>query len=121
MSSTATTTATVAHVSSDPAALSKLKLRGQSPTSAETTSRNTSSTAVPAEDYPYTEFLPSYDANFKLAPLEPFEHVDPGLAALGDANPREFLQGATERVLSPKFGSEIEGIQLSKLDTKAKG
>ncbi|KAI9637152.1 alpha-ketoglutarate-dependent sulfonate dioxygenase, partial [Dioszegia hungarica] len=71
--------------------------------------------------YPYAKFLPSYDPGLKLPPLEPFEHVDPGHAALLDANPRSFLDGAKETSLTPKFGSEIEGIQLSQLDARAKG
>ncbi|RSH89752.1 hypothetical protein EHS25_001738 [Saitozyma podzolica] len=75
---------------------------------------------VPGPDYKYARFLPSYDQSFKLPPLEPFEHTDPGLAALNDPEPRSFLQGAQVTELSPNFGSEVEGIQLSKLDQRAK-
>ena len=69
----------------------------------------------PGPDYAYAKFLPSFDQNYKLPPLEPFEHVDPGHAALKDRDPRSFLEGATVNDLTPKFGTEVEGIQLSKL------
>lgn len=109
---------TITLTQNDPLAqqTAKLHLRGDGEASA--VKRNAH---APGPDYPYARFLPSYDQDYKLAPLEPFEHIDPGHAALKDANPREFLEGATEKHLSPKFGSEIEGIQLSKLDAKAKG
>lgn len=74
----------------------------------------------PSADYKYQRFLPSYDKSLKLPPLEPFEHVDPGLAALKDENPRAFLENAGVRNLTPSFGSEVSGIQLSKLDQHAK-
>lgn len=91
--------------------LSTLHLRGEP---------ETKKAAAPGPDYPYARFLPSYDQDYKLAPLEPFDHVDPGHAALKDPNPRSFLKGAKESHISPKFGSEIEGIQLTQLDAKAK-
>jgi hypothetical protein len=75
---------------------------------------------APGPDYKYARFLPSFDQSYKLPPLEPFEHTDPGLAALNDPEPRSFLRGAEVIELTPKFGSEVEGIQLSKLDQKAK-
>jgi sulfonate dioxygenase len=75
---------------------------------------------APGPEYRYARFLPSFDQNYKLPPLEPFEHTDPGLAALNDPEPRSFLQGAEVIDLTPKFGSEVEGIQLSKLDQKGK-
>jgi sulfonate dioxygenase len=76
---------------------------------------------VPEEkEYKYAKFLPSYDQNMRLPPLEPFDHVDPGHAALNDPNPRAFLEGGKETKLTPKFGSEVEGIQLSKLDAQGK-
>lgn len=69
----------------------------------------------PGPDYKYKRFLPSFDHEYKLPPLEPFEHVDPGHAALSHANPRAFLDSATVNNLTPKFGSEVSGIQLSAL------
>lgn len=75
---------------------------------------------VPDPDYAYARLLPSYDHDFKLAPLEPFEHVDPGHAALHDADPRSFLKGASVSNLTPRFGSEVSGLQLSSLGVKDK-
>lgn len=74
----------------------------------------------PQADYPYARLLPSYDHDFKLAPLEPFEHVDPGHAALKDANPQSFLEGAGVSNLTPRFGTEVSGLQLSSLGQKEK-
>ena len=76
--------------------------------------------ACPGPDYKYKQFLPSFDHDYKLPPLEPFEHVDPGTAALKDPTPRSFLDDASVSDLSPKFGSEVSGIQLSHLDERAK-
>lgn len=116
------TSTTITQTESVTPQISKLSLRGQSPTGTPIVKGGTNhTTPAPGPDYPYARFLPTYDPNSKLQPLEPFEHVDPGHAALNDPNPRSFLDGAKENHLSPKFGSEIEGIQLSNLDTKAKG
>lgn len=62
------------------APLQSLSLRGQS---AEQT---TAASATPAKtlafrddpDYKYRRFLPHHDPEFKLPPLEQFDHVDPG-------------------------------------------
>ncbi|ODN94328.1 hypothetical protein L198_05185 [Cryptococcus wingfieldii CBS 7118] len=77
---------------------------------------------APGPDYKYARFLPSYDHDLHLPPLEPFEHVDPGHAALKHENPREFLEGEGKREvrLTPKIGSEVHGVQLSQLDERAK-
>lgn len=77
-------------------------------------------TGHPGSDYPYTRFLPSYDQEYKLPPLEPFEHVDPGHAALTDPEPRSFLNGSAITNLTPRFGSEVSGIQLSNLGEREK-
>ena len=74
----------------------------------------------PGPGYKYARFLPHYDPNFKLPPLEPFEHIDPGHAALNDPNPRSFLDSAKVQNITPKFGSEVSGIQLSQLDSHGK-
>lgn len=68
--------------------------------------------------YKYAHFLPSFDHDYKLPPLTPFEHVDPGHQALKDPEPRKFLEGAKVEQLTPKFGSEIHGVQLSALDER---
>jgi len=77
-------------------------------------------TGHPGSDYPYTRFLPSYDQEYKLPPLEPFEHVDPGHAALTDPEQRSFLNGSDITNLTPRFGSEVSGIQLSSLGEREK-
>ncbi|CAD6578603.1 MAG: hypothetical protein TREMPRED_002229 [Tremellales sp. Tagirdzhanova-0007] len=76
--------------------------------------------AAPPADYEYSAFLPTYDHDIKYPALVPFEHLDPGHAALSDSAPRSFLEGAKENRLTPKFGSEISGVQLSQLDARAK-
>lgn len=75
---------------------------------------------TPGPDYPYARLLPSYDQNYKLPPLEPFDHVDPGLKALSDADPLSFLKGAQVHNLTPRFGGEVSGIQLSSLGEREK-
>jgi sulfonate dioxygenase len=96
-----------------------LKLRGASPDKSSQTPVDAKT--IPSEDeYPYKVFLPHFDPSAKLPPLEPFEHVDPGHAALKDANPRAFLADAKVGDLTPKFGAEVEGIQLHKLNAKEK-
>jgi len=74
----------------------------------------------PQPGYPYARFLPSYDQNYKLPPLEPFEHVDPGHAALTDKEPRSFLKGSQVTNLTPRFGTEVSGVQLSSLGEREK-
>ncbi|KAM0746944.1 TauD-domain-containing protein [Meredithblackwellia eburnea MCA 4105] len=70
------------------------------------------------DTYKYKRFLPSFDSDYKLPPLEPFEHVDPGHNALKDPSPQSFLEGATIEDLTPAFGSEVTGIQLHKLTNR---
>jgi sulfonate dioxygenase len=97
--------------------LSTLTLRPESP---EKDQGGAAPVKAPGEDYKYARFLPTFDQSFKLPPLQPFEHVDPGHAALSHHNPKEFLEGGKEKKLTPKFGSEIKGVQLSKLDARGK-
>ena len=91
---------------------STLNLRAQSP--------DVGSKGTPGADYKYKRFLPFFDQGYKLGPLAPFKHVDPGHRALNDPNPRSFLDTAVVDNLTPKFGSEVSGIQLSRLDDHAK-
>lgn len=79
-------------------------------------------TAVEGQAYPYERFLPTFDGHLKLPPLEPFTHVDPGLAALQDPEPRLFLQGANVDVedITPDFGTEVSGVQIDQLDTRGR-
>lgn len=74
----------------------------------------------PSPEYQYKKFLPSFDPGYKLPPLLPFKHEDPGHAALDDPTPRSFLDNANVHDLTPKFGSEASGIQLHLLDSRAK-
>ncbi|KAE8215188.1 hypothetical protein CF327_g1502 [Tilletia walkeri] len=72
------------------------------------------------ENYKYKWALPAFDARyrdptFKDAPLEPFEHSDPGLRALKHEDPRSFLHNAQVESVTPRFGSAVSGVQLTKL------
>ncbi|KAI5476493.1 hypothetical protein MNV49_007672 [Pseudohyphozyma bogoriensis] len=70
-------------------------------------------------EYKYARFLPHYAPGPKQAPLTPYDHVDPGLAALSDPTPESFLEGATVNHLSPRFGVEVvDGVDLTALDTR---
>lgn len=77
-------------------------------------------TGKPASEYKYKRYLPTFDAHLKLPPLTDFEHTDPGHKALTDPEPLAFLEGATVEDLTPQFGSEVEGIQLHKLDDRGR-
>ena len=89
------------------------------PTEKGTTATN-GKRGTPGPDYPYARLLPSYDQNYKLPPLEPFEHIDPGHAALSDPEPQSFLKGGQVNNLTPRFGAEVSGIQLSSLGQREK-
>lgn len=79
-----------------------------------------SETARDGDVYPYEHFLPFFDTELRLPPLEPFKHVDPGHKALSDPSPRSFLQGAEVDDLTPDFGSEVSGVQLHQLDERGR-
>lgn len=73
--------------------------------------------------YKYTAYLPVYDEETKLPPLQPFEFNDRGLVA--DKNHRNLFSkeknpelNATK--LTPVVGTEIRGLQLSELDDRQK-
>jgi sulfonate dioxygenase len=101
-----------------PAQLNTLSLKAEPPSSKANEPRGV--TGRPGPDYPYTRFLPSYDQNYKLPPLEPFDHVDPGHAALNDPEPRSFLNGSSITNLTPRFGTEVSGLQLSSFGEREK-
>lgn len=70
-------------------------------------------------DHKYPNYLPVWDGSLKYSPLTEFEHKDPGLRA--DSNlPNLLKDGVEARDLTPKFGSEVKGVQLSSLDDKGK-
>ncbi|GAA6003852.1 hypothetical protein JCM10207_006436 [Rhodosporidiobolus poonsookiae] len=73
---------------------------------------------APENEYKYEHLLPLHNTSLKLSPLEPFEHKDPGHAALADSTPQSFLEGAKTKRLSPSFGLEVDGVDLTKLDAR---
>ncbi|KAF8845377.1 TauD-domain-containing protein [Paxillus ammoniavirescens] len=96
----------------------------------ETVIRSTSTITLRAEDtpkeehkeetYKYAHLLPHFSRD-TYPPLEPFEHVDPGLRALKHPDPRAFLKAATSVIeLTPNLGTEIRGIHLTALDSDAR-
>lgn len=69
------------------------------------------------EAYRYEHLLPHFSQDH-YDPLSPYEHVDPGSRALAHSNPRTFLVNATKVTdLTPKLGTEVEGVSLEKLDS----
>lgn len=65
--------------------------------------------------YTYPEYLPTWDHDEKYPPLEDIPNVqDPGLKA--DKTLKNVLGGASKVTeLTPKIGTEIDGVQISKL------
>lgn len=70
--------------------------------------------------YEYSQYLPVYDNETKFPPLEPFEFVDRGLSA--DKAKTNLLQDPAAQVteLTPRVGTEIRGLQLSRLTDNQK-
>ncbi|GMF22115.1 unnamed protein product [[Candida] boidinii] len=71
----------------------------------------------------YPEWLPTWDPSQKYSKLLPFKHIDRGL--FGDVEYKNLFNAADGEVsygqITPKLGTEVRsGIQLSKLDDKAK-
>ncbi|KAF2665712.1 alpha-ketoglutarate-dependent taurine dioxygenase [Microthyrium microscopicum] len=67
----------------------------------------------------YPHYLPVWNHGEKYPPLRPFEHVDHGK----DADPSFkdlLLAGSTIEHLTPLTGSEVTGVQLSKLSNAGK-
>ena len=65
----------------------------------------------------YPDYMPFYDPLEKVEDLGYFDHFDPGHRA--DPTFPNLLANATKVVnLSPHVGSEIEGVQLSKLSSE---
>ncbi|BGP00954.1 putative Alpha-ketoglutarate-dependent sulfonate dioxygenase (putative) [Rhodotorula toruloides] len=79
-----------------------------------------SETVKEGDAYPYERFLPFFDTELRLPPLQPFKHVDPGHKALADPSPRSFLADAEVDDLTPDFGSEVSGVQLHQLDERGR-
>ncbi|KAK9458425.1 hypothetical protein V1511DRAFT_485688 [Dipodascopsis uninucleata] len=74
------------------------------------------------EGVKYPHYLPVWDKTTKYEPLKPFDHVDPGSRA--DSTFTNLLSKDNEQLkvksITPKFGSEIRGVQLSKLSDAGK-
>ncbi|KAJ5703160.1 hypothetical protein N7488_010708 [Penicillium malachiteum] len=67
----------------------------------------------------YPNYLPTWDYGEKYPPLEPFNHLDHGKDA--DPSFKNLLpEGSKIQKLTPKIGSEVTGIQLSKLNSAGK-
>ncbi|KAK2059147.1 dioxygenase-like protein [Colletotrichum caudatum] len=74
------------------------------------------------DQYRYSQYLPVYDEETSFPPLQPFEFRDRGLAAHRDkANllPKD-NPGIKATKLTPVVGTEIRGLQLSRLDGRQK-
>ncbi|CAE6444572.1 unnamed protein product [Rhizoctonia solani] len=77
----------------------------------------------PNSDYPYEHLLPVFDKSVFYPPLQPFEHADPAAraAALPESEQRAFLKHTTRvRNLTPRFGTEVIGVDLTSLDGPAR-
>lgn len=67
----------------------------------------------------HPEFLPTWDPRQKYPPLEFFKYEDPALRA--DPSFPNLLNGKTSlKPITPKLGTEIRGLQLTKLSDAAK-
>ena len=69
------------------------------------------------QEYRYAHLFPTFSSD-RYPPLVPYDHVDPGQRALSLPNPHAFLDGATSiSEITPRFGTEVVGINLAKLDS----
>ncbi|KAJ5449454.1 uncharacterized protein N7458_005903 [Penicillium daleae] len=67
----------------------------------------------------YQHYLPVWDHGEKYPPLEPFTHIDHGKDA--DPSFKDLLpEGSQIQKLTPTIGSEVTGVQLSKLTAAGK-
>jgi len=66
--------------------------------------------------YKYIDYLPVYDETTTFPPTEPFDFKDRGL--LADKSKSNLLQapGAIVTKLTPRIGTEIHGLQISRLN-----
>ncbi|KAH8648165.1 hypothetical protein BGZ60DRAFT_521101 [Tricladium varicosporioides] len=70
-------------------------------------------------DAKYPTYLPTWNPTQKYPPLEPFTHVEHGIAA--DTSFSDLLPSGTKHTkLTPTIGSEVTGIQLSTLTSAGK-
>ena len=67
----------------------------------------------------YLHYLPTWDHGEKYPALEPFEHIEHGKGA--DPSFKDLLiEGSKIQHLTPTTGSEVTGVQLSKLSAAGK-
>jgi taurine dioxygenase/sulfonate dioxygenase len=67
----------------------------------------------------YPQYLPTWDHHEKYPPLEPFTHIERGIGA--DPTFKDLLlKGSKIQKLTPSIGSEVTGMQLSKLNDAGK-
>ncbi|KAL2862297.1 TauD/TfdA dioxygenase family protein [Aspergillus lucknowensis] len=67
----------------------------------------------------YPHYLPVWDDSEKYPPLQPFTHTEHGLNA-DPTFPDLLAPGSTIQDLTPTTGSEVTGVQLSKLSDRGK-
>lgn len=67
----------------------------------------------------HVEYLPTWNPEQKFPPLQPFEHYEHGKDA-DPAYPELLGEGVSVEELTPIIGSEVRGIQLSKLSPAGK-
>ena len=73
-----------------------------------------------APEYRFSHLLPTFSHDEHYPPLELFDHVDPGSRALAHEDPNEFLTNAIVTDLTPRFGSEIHGVNLATLNAEGR-
>lgn len=67
----------------------------------------------------YPHYLPTWDRSQKYPPLQPFEHYEHGKDA-DTTFPNLLPEGTKITHLTPTIGTEVNGIQLSKLTNAGK-
>ncbi|KAJ0340365.1 hypothetical protein COL154_011059 [Colletotrichum chrysophilum] len=74
------------------------------------------------DQYKYSQYLPVYDEKTSFPPLQPFEFNDRGLVAHKEKLNLFPKDNSTIKAtkLTPVIGTEIRGLQLSKLDDRQK-
>ncbi|TID15801.1 hypothetical protein CANINC_004330 [Pichia inconspicua] len=70
----------------------------------------------------FKEWLPTWDpaTHQKYDHLKPFKHEDKGLLGDPEFKSLKSVEGSTYKALSPRLGSEVDGIQLSQLNEQQK-
>jgi sulfonate dioxygenase len=77
-------------------------------------------TVLAAPEHRFSHLLPTFSQDEHYPPLELFDHVDPGSRALAREDPNAFLVNAVVSVLTPRFGSEVRGVNLATLNAEGR-